>query len=237
MSVPFLWAHRGASGSAPENTLAAFRAAEAAGADGIELDVQLSRDGVPVVLHDDTVDRTTDGAGRADRLLLRELKSLDAGGWFDPAFAGEPLPTLEEVLRWAGGRLRLNVEIKVSAAAFAVLELLRSFPLARVLVSSFEHGLLESLRRSDPDLSLAFLLDSPFWRRVLGRAEACGAESLNPRHDRVSRNLVVACHRLGMAVYPWTVDDPRRLEVLCRLGVDGVFTNVPELMLPNRHQR
>ena len=94
----FIWAHRGASASAPENTLAAFRAAEAAGAAGIELDVHLSADGVPVVIHDETVDRTTDGHGPVAALTLCRLRQLDAGRWFAPAFAGEALPTLEEIL-------------------------------------------------------------------------------------------------------------------------------------------
>jgi glycerophosphoryl diester phosphodiesterase len=223
----FIWAHRGASGIAPENTLAAFRAAEASGVDGIEFDVQLSRDGVPVVIHDDTVDRTTDGRGPVRGKSLRQLRGLDAGGWFAPAFADEPLPTVEEVLAWAGERLRLNLEVKAAAAGSAVLELLRSHPRSRVLVSSFDHDLLIRLRRADPALPLAFLIDSRFWRRAVKRAVACGAKSVNPRHDHVSRALVAACHQKGLDVYPWTVDDPGRLEHLLRLGVDGVFTNVP----------
>lgn len=236
MSAFFLWAHRGASGAAPENTMAAFRGAEEAGADGIELDVQLSRDGVPVVIHDDTVDRTTDGGGAVGRLLLRELRALDAGSWFGPSFAGEAVPTLEEVLDWAGGRLRLNVEIKAAAAGSAVLELLRAFPRARILLSSFDHALLVRLRQADPDLPLGFLLDSPFWRRAVQRAAACGAESLNPRHDHVSGSMVATCHRLGLLVYPWTVDEPGRLERLVRLGVDGAFTNVPAEAVRRRRQ-
>jgi len=222
-----IWAHRGYSAAAPENTMAAFRAAETAGADGIELDIQLSRDGIPVVLHDETVDRTTDGRGEAANFTLRELRWLDAGSWFDPAFAGEALPSLEEVLLWAEDRLWLNLEIKAAAAGRAILEMLPSFPRARLLVSSFDHALLESLRRVHPKLPLGFLLDSYFWRRAVGRAVACGAESLNPRHDRLSRHLLAACRRRGLAVYPWTVDDPRRVVRLRQQGVSGVFTNDP----------
>lgn len=222
-----IWAHRGYSAVAPENTLAAFRAAETAGADGIELDIQLSRDGIPVVLHDETVDRTTDGRGTASDFTLPELRELDAGFWFDPAFAGEPLPSLEEVLAWAEGRLRLNLEIKAAAAGRAILDLLPSFPRVRLLISSFDHSLLESLHRARPELPLGFLLDSYFWRRALGRATACGAESLNPRHDRLSRPLLAACRKQGLAVYPWTIDDPRQAVRLWRQGVSGVFTNDP----------
>lgn len=225
----FIWAHRGASGSAPENTMAAFRGAEGI-ADGIELDVQLSRDGVPVVIHDATLDRTTDGAGPVERLLQRELRQLDAGSWFAPAFAGERVPTLEEVLAWVGGRLRLNLEVKAAGAGNAVLELLGAYPQARVVVSSFDQALLERLRAVAPALPLAFVTETRFWRRAARRAAACGAESLNPRQDRVSPALVTACRRLGLRVYPWTVDAPERLGRLVELEVDGAFTNVPAVL-------
>jgi glycerophosphoryl diester phosphodiesterase len=224
----FVWAHRGASRIAPENTLAAFRAAEAAGADGIELDVHLSRDGVPVVIHDDTLDRTTDGHGPVRKARWSELRRLDAGKWFSADFSAERLPSLEEVLSWAAGRLRLNLEIKDTLAGRAVLELLSDFPRARILVSSFDHRLLEDLHMGVPDLPLAFLVDSRFWRRALSRAAACGAEALNPRYDRVSRPMITSCRSRGVAVYPWTVDEAETLVHLCRLGVDGVFTNDPE---------
>lgn len=223
----FIWAHRGASADAPENTLVAFAAAEAAGADGIELDVHLSRDGVPVVIHDERVERTTDGRGRVAGLSLAELRRLDAGGWFSPRFAGEPIPVLEEVLDWAGDRLRLNIEIKEAAAGQALLDLLPRYPRVRVLVSSFDHRLLAELRRRDGNLPLGFLFEEDGWHRVLRRALACGAESLHPRADRVSRPLLAACKRAGLALCPWTVDDPGHIRALRRLGIDGLFTNDP----------
>lgn len=223
----FLWAHRGASRKAPENTMSAFRAAELAGADGIELDVHLSRDGVPVVLHDETLDRTTSGHGPVARRTLRELRRLDAGRWFSPAFAGEPLPTLEEVFIWAKDRLRLNVEIKSPAAAEGVRLLLDRYPRIRVLVSSFDHGALERLRGDAPELPLGFLSDSFFWRRALERGGTCGAESFHPRFDTVSAPLVRGCRSRGMLVHAWTVDDPALLRRLRRRGVDGIMTNDP----------
>lgn len=235
MSDFFIWAHRGSSATAPENTMAAFRAASAVGADGIELDVHLSRDGVPVVIHDETVDRTTDGHGPVNVLSLRHLRQLDAGGWFDPAFAGEAVPTLEEVLAWAADRLRLNVEIKAVPAGLAVIELLRAYPLARVLVSSFDHTLLEQLRLKNPDLPLGFLVDSRFWRRAIQRAVDNRAESVHPRYDLLSRPLQAACQRHGLAVHCWTVDRPEVCASLRRRGVAGVFTNDPALIV--RHLR
>ncbi len=226
----FIWAHRGDSAHAPENTMAAFAAAEAAGAEGIELDVHLSRDGVPVVIHDDRLERTTNGQGRIAAARLHELRRLDAGSWYGAAFAGERLPTLGEVLEWAADRLRINIEIKSSAAGKAVLGVLRDFPRARVLVSSFDHRLLAALRRDAPELPLGFLVDSRFWRTSLRRALASGAESFHPRQDTVSRAMLGACRGAGLAVHPWTVDDPERLAELVRMGVDGVFTNDPSMV-------
>lgn len=226
----FVWAHRGASAVAPENTLAAFRAAEAAGADGIELDIQLSRDGVPVVLHDPTLERTTNGRGAVGRCSWSTLQRLDAGRWFDPAFTGEGVPRLTEVLLWVGDRLRLNLEIKEPAAGAAVLAALDDFPRARILVSSFDHSLLERLRGDSPGLPLGFLHDSGNWRRTLRRAVDCGAESLHPRCDLVSRPMLTGAREKGLAVFTWTVDEPARLRTLLRLGVDGIFTNHPSAL-------
>jgi glycerophosphoryl diester phosphodiesterase len=231
MSGFFVWAHRGASARAPENTLVAFRAAEAAGADGIELDVHLSADGVPVVIHDATLERTTSGRGAVGDRSAAQLQQLDAGSRFSPAFAGERLPTLEEVFVWAGDRLRLNVEIKDAAAGRAVPELLSRYPAVRALVSSFDHDLLEALRARNRDLPLAFLVDRRFWRGAVARAAACRAESLHPRQDLVSPALLAACRAAGLAVAPWTVDDPQRALRLRELGCAGLFTNDPGRIL------
>jgi len=226
-SDTFLWAHRGASALAPENTMAAFSLAEAIGADGIELDVHLTADGVPVVLHDETVDRTTDGRGPVSGYTLDALRQLDAGFWFDGDFAGESIPTLEEVLFWVEGRLRLNIEIKTAAAGRAVLKLLVDYPQVRPLISSFDHALLGDLRQQSPSIPLGFLSDSRFWQRALQRAVASGAESFHPAQRYTSRPLVEACHQAGLKVYPWTVDAPRRQSSLFRMGVDGFFSNCP----------
>jgi glycerophosphoryl diester phosphodiesterase len=136
-------AHRGASAAAPANTMAAFEKALALGADGIELDVQLSADGVPVVIHDFTVDDTTDGSGKVARMTLAQLEQLDAGSYFDPAFAGERIPTLEKVLEVMGNRLLLNIELKGfslfdKGLERAVIGLIEQHALrSRVFLSSF----------------------------------------------------------------------------------------------------
>jgi len=225
--TPFVWAHRGASQRAPENTMAAFALAAESGADGIECDVHLSHDGVPVVIHDETLERTSDGHGAVGRLSLAALKRLDAGSWFGPDWTGEPIPTLEEVLCWAGRGVRVNIEIKSFAAGRAVLDVLAGRPAARVLVSSFDHRLLAALRKQAPGLPLGYLCDSRLWRRALARAVRDAAESFHPRIDRLSPAMVRACHNAGLKIFPWTVDSPSTMRTLQRRGVDGWFTNEP----------
>ena len=227
MSSLFVYAHRGASVEAPENTLAAFRRAIEAAADGIELDVHLASDGVPVVIHDETLDRTTDGSGAVAAHHAALLQSLDAGSWFSPHFAGEPLPTLEEALRLLAGRLRINLEVKEARAGLAVLDLLRVFPAADVVISSFDHALLAALRRTAPDLPLAVLQATGNWRRALARAAALRACAFHPRANLVSRPLLAACRRMQLPVFAWTVDDVGQARALARAGVAGVFSNDP----------
>ena len=227
MSNLFVYAHRGASAEAPENTFAAFRRALDAGADGIEMDVHLASDGVPVVIHDDTLERTTDGTGAVAAHRAAQLRALDAGSWFGPRFAGEPLPTLEEALRLLAGRLRINLEVKEARAGLAVLDLLRYFPAAEVVVSSFDHALLAALRRTAPDLPLAVLQEAGNWHRALARAAALRACAFHPHVDLVSRPLLAACRRLQLPVFAWTVDDAGQARALARAGVAGVFSNDP----------
>lgn len=226
-AFPFIWAHRGASARAPENTLAAFDLAREDGADGIELDVHLSRDGIPVVIHDETLERTTNGRGAVSSLRASELRRLDAGRWFAPAFAGERIPLLSEVLAWAGEDMPLNVELKTLRAGEATLRLLKDYPRRRVLVSSFNHRLLAALREAEPRLPLGFLCDARLWRLGLRRALAAGAFSFHPRADLVSVALARRVKEAGLALYPWTVDDAGRAARLLRLGATGLFTNRP----------
>jgi len=207
--------------------MAAFSLAADSAVDGIECDVHLSADGVPVVIHDETLERTSDGHGPVGKLTLAELRRLDAGGWFGREWLGEMIPTLEELLAWTGSEIRVNIEIKSSGAGLAVLDLLQEWPAARVLVSSFDHRLLAAMRRESPCLPLGFLCESRLWRRSLSRAIDCAAESFHPRVDRLSSAMLRACHAAGMKVYPWTVDRPDTMRRLLRRGVDGWFTNEP----------
>ena len=156
-------AHRGASAWAPENTMAAFEKAVELGADGIEVDVQLTADRVLVVMHDDTLDRTTNGNGPLSRKTLAQLKDLDAGSWFDPKFAGEQIPTLQEVLVWARGRCRVDIEVKTrTAREIPVQDFARLISdaemEAQVAITSFERDFVESLQRHCPGFEVGLLI-------------------------------------------------------------------------------
>ncbi len=227
MIRPFIWAHRGASYHAPENTMAAFTAAVEGGADGLELDIHLSRDGVPVVIHDETLERTTDGCGPVAGMALLQLQQLDAGGWFSPEFYGEPLPELEEILRTFSGRLRLNLELKEFHAGMAVLELLSQYPSADIVVSSFDYDLLYRLRSVDGNIPLAVLFDSGDWCHAVNLAKELSACSFNPGVNLVNRPMIAACVQTGLPVFVWTVDVARVARSLVRAGVSGFFSNDP----------
>ncbi len=223
----FYWAHRGASSEAPENTMAAFLRAIECGADGIELDVHLSHDGIPVVIHDETLERTTNGDGPVGDWCFEALRQLDAGGWFAPGFSGETVPGLSEVLQVFSAHTRINLEIKETTAGEAVLALLTNFQHADVVISSFDLSLLQTIRSLAPDLPLAVLVDTCNWRQAVALAQQINAVAVHPHVTLVSRPLVTVCRQQGLPVHVWTVDDPGRARSLQRAGVSGLFTNNP----------
>jgi len=231
-------AHRGASAAAPPNTLAAFEKAVELGADGIEFDVQLSADRVPVVIHDFTVDTTTDGSGRVAEKTLAQLKQLDAGSHFDPAFAGERIPTLEEVLEATGNRLLLNVELKCFSPCDGGLEqaviaqIKRHATDDRVLLSSFNPFSLRRAKKIAPHIPVGLLyapdLSLPLRRAWL--APLVPHEARHPEHTMVDARYVAWARRRGYRVNTWTVNDPDEMRRLIGLGVDGIITNVPDVL-------
>jgi glycerophosphoryl diester phosphodiesterase len=227
MQRPFIWAHRGASRIAPENTMAAFSAAVELGADGLELDIHLSRDGIPVVIHDESLERTTDGRGLVADASLEQVQQLDAGGWFSPDFMGESLPTLAEVLSAFSGKLRLNLELKELSAGVEVLALLRQYPDAKSIISSFDYDLLKGLRSLDEALPLAVLFDDGNWRQAVRFASDISACAFHPAGNLVFRRMVAACRKLALPVSVWTVDQEAQARSLVRMGVSGLFTNDP----------
>ncbi len=235
-AVPAVIGHRGAAGHAPENTLASIRAAAALGVRWVEFDTKLSRDGDVILFHDDTLERTTDGRGAIADADLAQLRGLDAGGWFGPAFAGEPVPTLAEaltVLEELG--LGAVVEIKASPGleaetGRAVARMLTAgWPAAlpRPLISSFKIESLIAARDVVPELPRALnVLDVlPGWRDRLRTAECVALHCL---HDRLGRRRVAAARDAGYAVRCFTVNRPKRAETLFNWGVETVITDFPE---------
>ena len=221
-------AHRGASGRFPENTLRAFDAAIGAGAQMCELDVQITNDGALVVMHDETVERTTDGCGAVRSMTLDRIKSLDAGIRFGAEFQGERVPLLEEVMTLIEGRCGLNIEIKGTGVERRVCELLvQRGALATAIISSFDWDALAVVRHFEPRARVG-LLASQWPARLVGAAFELKAESINPRADMVTEDLCIAAHERNLSVYTWTVDEPAEMRKLIAFGVDGIMTNYPE---------
>jgi glycerophosphoryl diester phosphodiesterase len=239
-------AHRGASGAAPENTLAAFRKAVESGAGFIETDLQLSRDARLVGLHDDTLDRTTNGHGPVSAKTLEELRQLDAGSWFRAIsnhgttnYAGERIPTIEEIL--AFGReheLGLHLEIKTtgpSGAEHAIVGALHaSGEVARSVVISFDASTLRRVRELDPLVMTGFLCSDRSPVAVM-TAIGVGARQLLPRVDRVTRELVADAHAHDLKVVAWTANSPAEMQELIKAGVDGIITDYPERLIELLH--
>lgn len=222
-------AHRGASGTFPENTLSAFRAAIDAGADMCELDVQLSRDGAIVVIHDDTVERTTDGRGEVAELTLEELKRLDAGAKFKGApFKGARIPTLDEVFAVTSGKCGLNVELKAGGLEHQVAQIMQvRNALGDSIVSSFDWDYLKKIQQLHFNIRVGLLADEKPVDLMMS-AVAMRAHSINPRWDMVTSDLCKAAHERGLKLYTWTVDADARMRALIECGVDGIMTNYPE---------
>ena len=237
------FAHRGAREQAPENTLPAFVRAADLGADGVELDVQLSADGVPVVIHDPLVDRTTDGVGAVAAMPLAALRELDAGAPFSPAFTGTPIPTLSEVFEALGSCVLFNVELKSSGAASfgsrrrlaqAVADAVRTFGLAaRVLCSSFDLLTLRALRQAAPELLLGCLYSYPPTTLVQGwlaRLAAGRDTALHPHFSMVDGLYMQRARRRGQHVNVWTVNEPDDIRRMRDLGVDAIISDRPEVV-------
>jgi glycerophosphoryl diester phosphodiesterase len=221
-------AHRGASGRAPENTLAAFRAAIEYGARMCELDVRATRDGEIVVIHDDTVDRTTDGSGAVKALTMAELRQLDAGVNFGGAFTGERIPTLGEVFAQVGNRCALNIELKAAGIERRVCEIIAQYHATpTALVSSFDWDAIAIVRHLEPRIRIG-LLATQWPARLLGAAFELRAEAINPQCEMVTEDLCIAAHQRNLNVYPWVANEIEELQRLIAIGVDGIMTNYPE---------
>ena len=237
---PPFCAHRGAGKLAPENTLAAFRLGYAHGYRMFECDVKLSADGVAFLLHDATLERTTNGTGRADACNWRELSQLDAGGWHSPAYAGEPLPTLAALARFCLAHdVGVNLEIKPTpgreretgaAVALDAAALWRDAA-TPPLLSSFSDRALEAARDAAPELPRAWLFDRADPENLVC-ADALGCVAIDAKHTLLAADFIGRARQSGLRVLAWTVNDASRARALRKLGVDTVITDAVDTIAP-----
>ena len=216
--------------------MAAFQSAVEMGARFIETDLQITRDAVVVAMHDSTLDRTTNGHGQIHAQTLEEIRALDAGAWFDSrgpkSFAGERVPTLGEILRFAQEHdVIFYLEIKSGSTwgvEHVVVATVRDLSaIARVVVISFDASILDSVYRLDETIMTGFLCDHPL-DDMVERAVQLGARQLAPRGDLITPALVKRAHNAGLQVVAWTVNEPEQMLRLKSLGVDGIMTDYPD---------
>lgn len=227
-----IMAHRGYSSKAPENTMPAFELAMEAGSGGIELDVHLTKDGEVVVIHDDVLNRTTNGKGQVEEFTMAELKELDAGSWFSPEFKGTKLPTLREVLELISQHnVLLNVETK-TALGFEQLNeklapLLDEYAMwEKTIISSFNHYALVHIKTIRPQARTGILYNCALVNPWV-YAKSIGASALHAYHRTVIPELVQVAQQNGMMVNVWTVDEAVDIERVTLAKVDSIITNVP----------
>jgi glycerophosphoryl diester phosphodiesterase len=221
-------------GYAPENTFAAFELALKQGADVIELDVHLTADNQCIVIHDETLERTTNGHGIVGETTLTELKKLDAGSWMGAEFAGQQLPSLDEVLAWASSRCILDIEIKADPVPYEgiearVVDLIRHHKMQdQVLVISFDHRVPQRVKALAPELATGILYAC---RPVdpLALAKQCGANAILPTTDFCDAETIELAHAAGISVNSWATSDPKVIARLVAAGVDSVCTNHPDV--------
>jgi len=241
MPVPLIIGHRGASAVAPENTMAAFREAIAVGADGIEFDVRLSRDAVPVVIHDGTLRRTGGVDQRVADLSWQELSKVDVGSWFRPeSFANETVPSLRELFDlFESNHASLYLEMKCDSAAEhrplaeACSRLIDEYAFReKVVVECFQLPALKVLKEIDSDIKTAALFDRVFTdQSVITKATEIGAMAVALHHRLARKSLVEKSKQAGLHVAVWTVDDPTWVQHAREIGIDALITNDPARMI------
>ena len=214
-------AHRGASGHAPENTLLSYQKALELGAHMIELDVHETVDGNVVCIHDSTLDRTTNGSGEVHSFTYKELLDLDAG-------KGEQIPLLEDVIKFASGKLQVNIELKTMGIEKDILDIVERHGMFQdIMISSFFHGSLVTVRELSELVVIAILVDKPM-EELVSYAMEFNTNAINPHHQLVSHELIQDAHKVGLKVYPWTVNDSQTMMKLLATGIDGLITDFPD---------
>jgi glycerophosphoryl diester phosphodiesterase len=226
--------HRGAAGTRPELTSIGFERAIELGVEMIELDVQLTRDRQLVVLHDLELGRTVAALGRVRDLSLDDLRTLDAGRWFDPAYTGLTVLSLDDVFDLIDGRVALNVEIKspevdFEGTAIALVEILeRRGAVEPTIVSSFSRGALRAVRRASPTARIGVLWHQPNVHDAFVSAASLDAVAIHPQWRLIDQRLVDGAHKRSLIVNTWTVNDVTEMRRLVALGVDGLISDYPE---------
>ena len=244
-------AHRGASGSAPENTLASFNKAIEMGADVVELDVHLSSDNELIVIHDNTLDRTTTLKGNVKDHTLKEIKKADAGSWFGEKWKNEPVPTLDEVLFTVNGKAKVLIEIKDGSEVYPGIE-------KKTLECIKRNGaegwcILQSFKDTAVNNLIAMKTTVPVYKLVVGNVPALplyhdgkmhggsayqfkDVAGINPNYRFARKRIVKKLHERGQQIYVWTVNDEKLMKKLLRWGVDGIITNYPEKLKALQNQ-
>jgi glycerophosphoryl diester phosphodiesterase len=243
---PIVVAHRGASGYAPENTMAAIKKAITMGVDMIEIDVQLSKDNEVVLMHDLTVDRTTNGKGKVRDLYLEEIKKLDAGKWFSSEFLGEKVPTLEEVIQAINGQCKLLIEVKrVKSKKLEIenkiVQLINKYNAYNwCIVQSFETQVIKNIQELDKSIEchklvtmnisvLPLHIDSRIKTGTIYKYKT--VQSINPYFKMLNKRKVNKIHSRGQKIITWTVNEQEDMKRMIEMGVDGIITNYPDRLI------
>ena len=237
-------AHRGGSSLAPENTLAAFRKAMELGVDMIEIDVAQTIDSVVVVLHDDMVDRTTNGTGRIDSLTWDEVKTLDAGSWFSEQYKYERIPTLDEVLELVNGQAILLIEIKGGSEQFPgiekrTVEAIKDFNAGPwTIVQSFNEKAVERVKILDPEIKTYYLLGGNFtdyyreFSKTTGKpSQSYRYDGLGVYHKLLTAGAIDSLRKEGLEVFVWTVNEASDMSEMISAGVDGIISDSPDVLI------
>lgn len=218
----FIISHRGASAYLPENTLSSFRKAIEMGADLLELDVRKTKDDRLVVIHDNKIDRTTNGLGPVRDKTLEELREYNAG-------SGEKIPVLEEVFSLDNGDIGFAIELKEERTEDQVIEMIREYGITnRVFLLSFRKKVIKYIKTLAPEIRTALISFLPFG--VVGKGIECSTDAIGVSKFFINRRLVEEAHNNGLHIFAWTVDDPARCRELKGLGVNGVVTNRPDIL-------
>ncbi len=241
---PLVIGHRGNSSSAPANTIESIRQAIELGVDMIELDVRMSKDGVPILIHNDTVDETTNGHGSVASLTLAQLKELDAGSWKDKRYANEKIPTLVEALEFVKGKVYLSLDLKdESAVSLMIRDIHNANMRDNVVICGCYEPQARQIWNIDKNITVLFDVDSQLEKKAkledksefidqyIYRACKERFSVLNVNHKYVNEELIYRAHLRGLSVWVWTVDDIDEMIRLIDIGVDAIYSNFPGKLL------